>query len=91
MEQESRLIMPSLRSSIRRRLEAEEAEQDNPAEEQKAIPSNRPTTCNPVEQAAQEAIQAKLDEQPDPVVEPKKPRYEEDDDEDLTTTCMNLN
>ena len=37
---------------------------------------------NPVEAAAQEAVQAKLDEQPDPVVEPRMPRYEEDDDDE---------
>ena len=36
---------------------------------------------NPVEAAAQEAIQKRLDEQPSPAVEPKQPRYEEDDDE----------
>lgn len=45
--------MPSLRSSIRKRLEAEEAEQQ---------------ADNPVEAAAQEAVQKKLDEQPEPVL-----------------------
>src|SRR5512139_3561993 len=49
--------MPSLRSSIRRRLEEQQA--DNPVEQ------------NPVEEAAKEAIQTKLDEQPEPAVEPK--------------------
>ena len=63
MEQEGRLIMPSLRSSIRKRLE--EAEQDNPAEEPKAIRSSRPTIRTiRLKQAAAEAIQTKLDEQP---------------------------
>jgi hypothetical protein len=75
--------MPSLRSSIRKRLEAEEAEQqaDNPVEQ------------NPVEAAAQEAIQTKLDEQPSPVVEPKQPRWEdeEEDAEDFTDEVNQLN
>ena len=83
--------MPSLRSSIRQRLEAEEAEQDNP--EPKAIPSNRPTIReNPVEAAAQEAIQTKLDEQPDPVVEPRMPVTKKTKTTtSLTTMCMILN
>ena len=71
--------MPSLRSSIRRRLEAEadnSAEESNPVEQ-----ADNPD--NPVEEAAAEAIQTKLDEQPSPVVEPRMPRYEEDDDDDF--------
>jgi hypothetical protein len=79
MEQASGLIMPSLRSSIRKRLEAEEAEQDNPVE---AAKESNPIADNAVEQAAQEAIQTKLAEQPEPVVEPRQPRYEEEDDDD---------
>lgn len=47
--------MPSLRSSIRKRRQAEES---NPVEQ------------NPVEEAAKEAIQKQLDERPEPV-EPK--------------------
>ena len=60
----------SLRSSIRRRLEAEEAEQDNPEDESNPV-EQADNPDNPVEAAAQEAIQTKLDEQPSPVVEPK--------------------
>jgi hypothetical protein len=72
--------MPSLRSSIRKRLEAEEAEQDNPAGEAESNPVEQ--ADNPVEQAAAEAVQKKLDEQPDPVVEPRM-QVEEDDDDDF--------
>jgi hypothetical protein len=63
--------LPSLRSSIRQRLEAEEAaqQQDNPVEAEET---------NPVEEAAGAALQAKLDEQPDPVEQ--KPQDESDDD-----------
>lgn len=57
MGQKGWLIMPSLRSSIRKRRQAEETE-SNPVEQ------------NPVEEAAKEAIQKQLDEQPEPV-EPK--------------------
>jgi hypothetical protein len=76
--------MPSLRSSIRRRLEAEEAEQHNPAEEAESNPAEQnPVEAeeidNPIEEAAQAAIEAKLDEQPDPVVEPKPAEIEEYD------------
>ena len=45
---------------------------------------------NPVEEAAAEAVQKKLDEQPSPVVEPKQPRYEEEDDEDFTDGVREL-
>jgi hypothetical protein len=66
--------MTSLRSSVRQRLEAEEAE-SNSVEQS-------PETKNPVEEAAQAAIQDKLDEQPDPVVKPKPMQAEKDDDDD---------
>ena len=84
MVKKSRLIMPSLRSSIRKRLEAEEAEQQSLAEEQQADNpiEQADNPDNPVEQAAAEAIQTKLDEQPEPVVEPRM-QVEEDDDDEL--------
>jgi hypothetical protein len=87
--EEGRLIMPSLRSSIRRRLE--EAEQDNSVEAESNLVEQADNPENSVETAAAEAIQAKLDEQPSPVVEPKQPRYEEDDDEDFTDEVNQLN
>ena len=86
--------MPSLRSSIRKRLEEAE-QQDNPVETEEAesnLVEQADNPDNPVEQAAQEAVQKKLDEQPDPVVEPKQPRYEEEeeDDEDFTDGVREL-
>ena len=89
----------SLRSSIRKRLEAEEAEQQDNSVEAKEAESNlveqSDNPDNPVEEAAAEAIQAKLDEQPSPVVEPKQPRYkeeeDEEDDEDFTDGVNELN
>jgi hypothetical protein len=85
------LELPSLRSSIRKRLEAEEAEKDNPAKEAESNPVEQADNPdNPVEQAAQEAIQTKLDEQPEPVVEPRM-QAEEDDTEDFTDEVNQLN
>jgi hypothetical protein len=78
--------LPSLRSSIRKRLEAE-AEQDSPAEESNPVEQ----ADNPVEAAAAEAVAKKLDEQPSPVVEPKQPRWEDDDAEDFTDEVNQLN
>ena len=83
--------MPSLRSSIRKRLEAEEAEQDNPAKEAESnLVEQADNPDNPVEAAAQEAVQKKLDEQPEPIVEPRMPRYEEEDDDDNTDAVEEL-
>jgi hypothetical protein len=65
-----------LRPSIRQRLEeAEEAaQQQDDAVEQDPVESNPvDEEENPVELAAGAALQAKLDEQPDPEVEPKLP------------------
>ena len=59
-------------------------------EEAKAIRLSRPTTILLRLAAAGGRSQKKLDEQPEPVVEPKQPRYEEDDDEDLTDDVNEL-
>jgi hypothetical protein len=69
--------MPSLRSSVRQRLEAEEAEQQDLVEQ-----ADNPIADNPVEAAAQEAIQAKLDQQPSPPALEPKPMQEEEKYED---------
>ena len=82
--------MPSLRSSIRKRLEAEEAEPVEAKEAESDPVEQAENPDNPVEAAAAEAVQKKLDEQPSPVVEPKQPRYEEEDDEDFTDGVREL-
>ena len=82
--------MPSLRSSIRKRLEAEEAEPVEAKEAESDPVEQAENPDNPVEAAAAEAVQKKLDEQPSPVVEPKQPRYEEEEDEDFTDGVREL-
>ena len=85
-----RLIMPSLRSSIRRRLEAEEAEQDKSTEAESNPVEQADNPDNPVEQAAAEAVQKKLDEQPSPVVEPRMPVTKKKTTRILPTACNEL-
>jgi hypothetical protein len=78
--------MPSLRSSIRKRLEAEEAaqQQDDAGQADNQIEEANPVEAeddNPVELAAGAALQAKLDEQPDPEVDPEQELGLPDEDE----------
>ena len=75
--------MPYLRSSIRKRLEAEEAEQDNSVEAAKAIRLSRPTTRTILSKLRlRRPSRHKLDEQPSTrLVEPRMQVEDEDDDE----------
>ena len=90
MEQASGLIyaysVPPSESASKKSRAGQSCEAESNPVEQADNPDN------PVEQAAAEAVQKKLDEQPDPVVEPRSPVMKKTKTTtSLTTMCMNSN